>query len=136
MKGKCIPGVLLCIAITCSTHLQAADASLESKKAKGHMARLLEKEVPIRLESVSVETVLAEVSRSAGINIVAANKIPALTNLVSVNVKRDADARNLTIGQLFRSVGEKYNVHFEVGDELIWVTEEGKPGKKGQIKGR
>src|SRR5215471_4149904 len=51
------------------------------ESAKGRMATVLEKEVSVHLDNVPLETVIVNLSQTAGINIVADKSLPALKQL-------------------------------------------------------
>jgi len=56
------------------------------ESAKGGMAKILEKKVSIHLDNVPLETILVNLSQSSGINIVADKSIPALKQVLGVNL--------------------------------------------------
>ena len=55
---------------------------------KGHMVKVLEKEVTIHLDNVPLETMLINLSQTAGVNIVADKSLPALKQVLSVNLDK------------------------------------------------
>lgn len=93
------------------------------ESTKGRMFKVLEKDVTIHLDNVPLETILLNLSESAAINIVADKSIPALKQVLSVNVT------NVNLNEFLRYVSRNYDIQFQVGDELIWVMD-GKDPKK------
>ena len=84
---------------------------------KGHMVKVLEKEVTMHLDNVPLETMIINLGQTAGVNIVADKSIAALTNRLSVNFN------NVKLGEFLRYVGRNYDLQFQVGDELVWVVD-------------
>ena len=93
------------------------------ESTKGRMAKVLEKEVSIHLDNVPLETILVNLSQSSGINIVADKALPALKQLLSVNLDK------VKLAEFLRYVARNYDLQFQVGDELVWVVD-GKDPKK------
>ena len=84
---------------------------------KGHMVKVLEKEVTIHLDNVPLETMLINLSQTAGVNIVADKSLPALKQMLSVNLDK------VKLGEFLRYVARNYDLQFQVGDELVWVVD-------------
>ncbi len=93
------------------------------ESAKGRMSKVLEKEVTLHLDNVPLETILINLSQSSGVNIVADKSLPALKQMLSVNLEK------VKLGEFFRYVGRNYDLQFQVGDELVWVTDAKDPKK-------
>jgi type IV pilus assembly protein PilQ len=93
------------------------------ESAKGRMVKVLDKEVTIHLDNVPLETVLLNLSQSAGVNIVADKSLAALKQVLSVNLEK------VKLSEFLRYVGRNYDLQFQVGDELVWVVD-GKDPKK------
>ncbi|HEV2393526.1 MAG TPA: type II secretion system protein GspD [Verrucomicrobiae bacterium] len=93
------------------------------ESTKGRMAKVLEKEVSIHLDNVPLETILINLSQSSGVNIVADKSLPALKQVLSVNLDK------VKLSEFFRYVARNYDLQFQVGDELVWVVD-GKDPKK------
>lgn len=93
------------------------------ESAKGRMAKVLEKEVSVHLDNVPLETILVNLSQSSGINIVADKSLPALKQVLSVNLDK------VKLAEFLRYVGRNYELQFQVGDELVWVVDAKDPKK-------
>lgn len=85
--------------------------------AKGPMARVLEKEVSIHLDNVPLENVIVNLSQSSGVNIVADKSLPALKQVLTVNLEK------VRLGEFFKYVGRNYDLQFQVGPDLVWVVD-------------
>lgn len=93
------------------------------ESAKGRMAKVLEKEVSIHLDNVPLETILINLSQSSGVNIVADKSLPALKQVLSVNLDK------VKLSEFLRYVARNYDLQFQVGDELVWVVDAKDPKK-------
>jgi type IV pilus assembly protein PilQ len=93
------------------------------ESAKGRMAKVIEKEVTVHVDNVPLETMLINLSQSSGVNIVADKSLPALKQVLSVNLEK------VKLAEFLRYVGRNYDLQFQVGDELVWVVD-GKDPKR------
>ncbi len=91
--------------------------------APGPMSKLLDKEVSIHLDNVPLGTVLVQLSHSSGINIVADKSLPALKQVLTINLD------HVKLGEFLKYVSRNYDLQFQVGNELVWVTD-GKDPKR------
>jgi type IV pilus assembly protein PilQ len=89
----------------------------ELDSTNGPMAQMLEKPVSIHLDNVPLETIIVQLSQSAGINIVADKSLPALKQVLSANLDK------VKLGEFLRYVGRNYDLQFQVGQDLIWVVD-------------
>ncbi len=87
------------------------------ESSKGSMAKILEKPVSIHLDNVPLETILVSLSRTTGVNIVADKSIPALKQILSVNLD------NVRLDEFFRYTERNYQLQFQVGPDLVWVVD-------------
>ena len=98
-----------------TVHRQGPLFELDS--TNGPMAQMLEKPVAIHLDNVPLETIIVQLSQSAGINIVADKALPALKQLLNVNLDK------VKLGEFLRYLGRNYELQFQVGQDLIWVVD-------------
>lgn len=91
--------------------------------ARGPMAKILDKEVSVHLDNVTLESIIVNLSQSSGVNIVADKSLPVLKQTLTVNLEK------VRLAEFFRYVARNYDVQFQVGPELVWVTD-GKDPKK------
>ncbi len=89
----------------------------ELDSTNGPMAQILEKPVNIHLDNVPLETIIMQLSQSAGINIVADKGLPALKQVLSVNLDK------VQLAEFLRYLGRNYELQFQVGQDLIWVVD-------------
>src|ERR1035438_8892441 len=76
------------------------------ESTKGHMVKVLEKEVTVHLDNVPLETMLINLSQTAGVNIVADKSLPALKQVLSVNLDK------VKLGEFLRYVARNYDLQF------------------------
>ena len=93
------------------------------ESAKGRMSKVLEKEVTIHLDNVPLETILLNLSQTAGVNIVADKSLAALKQVLSANLEK------VKLGEFLRYIARNYDLQFQVGDELVWVVDAKDPKK-------
>lgn len=84
---------------------------------RGRMARVLDKEVTIQLDDVSLESIIFNLGEAQGINFIADRSIPAFQEKLSVNM------REVRLREFLRYVTRNLGVHFQVGEDLIWVVD-------------
>jgi len=85
--------------------------------ARGPIAKILDKEVLIGIDNISLENLIVDLSKTSGINIVADKSLPALTNRLTVHMEK------VKLGEFFKYVARNYQVQFQVGPELVWVSD-------------
>lgn len=85
--------------------------------AKGPMAKVLEKEVSVHLDNIPLETVIVNLSQSTGVNIVADKSLPALKQVLNVNLEK------VKLGEFLKYIGRNYDLQFQVGQDLVWVVD-------------
>src|SRR6266436_1129121 len=93
------------------------------ESTKGHMFKVLEKEVSVHLDNVPLETVIVSLSQSSGVNIVADKSLAALKQNLTINLEK------VKLAEFLRYVGRNYDLQFQVGDELVWVVDAKDPKK-------
>lgn len=91
----------------------------------GKMANLLEEKVTLTLADVTLEAVLfAIMEQKEGFNFVADKTIPAFEKKVNVNLL------NARLKEVLIFISRNYGVHFQIGDDLIWVLDGQDPKSK------
>ncbi len=93
------------------------------ESAKGRMSKVLEKNVSVHLDNVPLETILLNLSQTSGVNIVADKALAPLKQVLSVNLE------NVKLSEFLRYVSRNYDLQFQVGDELVWVSDMKDPKK-------
>jgi type IV pilus assembly protein PilQ len=95
----------------------------ELEDTKGRMDEVLNKEVSIHLDGVTLADIIFSVGQAQGINFVADKSLPAFQQKLSVNMDK------VKLGEFLRYVSRNLDVQFQVGRDLIWVVD-GKDPKK------
>jgi type IV pilus assembly protein PilQ len=93
------------------------------ESTKGKMSKVLDKEVSMHVDNVSLEAIILNLSQTTGINIVADKSLAPLKQNLSVNLDK------VKLGEFLRYVGRNYDLQFQVGDELVWVVDAKDPKK-------
>jgi type IV pilus assembly protein PilQ len=96
---------------------------------KGKMSNLLNKEIEVHLENVTLENIIFNVGQTEGVNFIADKSIPAFQQKLSVNMK------NVKLSEFLKYVSRNMGVHFQVGGDLIWIVD-GKDTNKVQQETR
>jgi type IV pilus assembly protein PilQ len=92
------------------------------ESSKGRMSKVLEKKVSIHLENVPLESILINLSQTAGINIAADKSLEALKKMVIIHFD------SVTLKEVLLYIERNYDLQFQVGDEVVWVVD-AKDGK-------
>src|SRR5207244_6504155 len=80
------------------------------ESTKGRMSKVLDKEVSIHLDNVPLETILMTLSQTTGVNIVADKSLPALKQLLTVNIGGQTNLNNVKLGEFMRYVARNYDL--------------------------
>lgn len=83
----------------------------------GRMAEVLEQEVTIQLNDVTLESIIFNMGEAQGINFVADRSIPAFKETLSVNMQK------VRLREFLDYVSRNLNVSFQVGQDLIWIMD-------------
>lgn len=89
----------------------------EFESATSRMAKILDKEVTIKVDNVPLEALLLNVSQSSGINFVADKSLPALKQALNVSLDK------VKLSEFLRYLSRNYELQFQVGPELVWVVD-------------
>ncbi|MBN2506500.1 MAG: type II secretion system protein GspD [Verrucomicrobia bacterium] len=87
------------------------------------MQVLLEKEVTIHLDNVTLEAVIQQVSQTAGVNFVADKSLPAFKQTLSIHLDK------VRLGEFLKYLARNYELQFQIGSELMWVVDAKDPKK-------
>ncbi|MBI2925479.1 MAG: type II secretion system protein GspD [Verrucomicrobia bacterium] len=93
------------------------------EETQGRMAEILEKEVSVHLDNVTLADIIFNVGQAQGINFVADKTLPAFQQKLSVNMDK------VKLSEFLRYVSRNLEVQFQVGKDLIWIVD-GKDPKK------
>ncbi len=84
---------------------------------QGRMAKILDKEVTIKLENATLESIIFNLGETEGINFVADKSLPAFQQKLSVNLG------HVKLGDFLKYVARNMDLQFQVGDDLIWIVD-------------
>lgn len=90
---------------------------------QGRMSRILEKEISVQLDNVTLESIIFNIGQAEGINFIADKSLPAFKQTLSVNLQK------VKLSELLSYVSRNLDIQFQVGEDLIWVVD-GKDPKK------
>ncbi len=96
---------------------------------KGRMSRILEKEVSVQLDNVTLEAIIFNLGQAEGINFIADKSLPAFQQKLSINLQK------VKLSELLSYVSRNLDLQFQVGEDLIWVVD-GKDPKKTLLETR
>lgn len=91
--------------------------------SQGRMSRILEKEISVQLDNVTLESIIFNIGQAEGINFIADKSLPAFKQTLSVNLQK------VKLSELLSYVSRNLDIQFQVGEDLIWVVD-GKDPKK------
>jgi type IV pilus assembly protein PilQ len=94
---------------------------LESEQ--GRMSKVLDKEVSVHLDNVTVEAIIFDLGKTEGINFIADKALPAFAQKLSVNLDR------VKLRELLGYLSRNLEVQFQVGNDLIWIVDAKDPKK-------
>jgi type IV pilus assembly protein PilQ len=84
---------------------------------EGRMKKVLEKQISVHLDNVSLESIIFNIGQAEGINFVADKSLPAFKQTLSVNLDK------VKLAEFLRYVSRNLEVQFQVGDDLIWIVD-------------
>ncbi|HVR36329.1 MAG TPA: type II secretion system protein GspD [Methylomirabilota bacterium] len=88
---------------------------------QGRMVRVLEREVSVHLDDVTLESIIFDVGQAEGINFIADKSLPAFQQKLSINVEK------VQLGELLRYISRNLGVQFQVGEDLVWIVDAENP---------
>ncbi|MCI0533658.1 MAG: hypothetical protein L0Z50_00370 [Verrucomicrobiales bacterium] len=94
---------------------------LETKE--GRMAQVLEKEISVHLDNVTLEAIIFNIGQAVGVNFVADKSLPAFKQTLSVNLDK------VKLSEFLRYVSRNFDVQFQVGADLVWIVDSKDPKK-------
>jgi type II secretory pathway component GspD/PulD (secretin) len=104
-----------------TVYRQGALFDLETEQ--GRMARILDKEISVHLDNVTLEAIIFNVGQAEGINFVADKSLPAFNQKLSVNLNK------VNLREFLRYISRNLEVQFQVGTDLIWIVDAKDPKK-------
>ncbi len=89
----------------------------ELDSPEGAMSKLVDKQISVHLENVTLESIIFNIGQAEGINFVADKSLPAFKQSLSVNMN------NVKLGEFLRYVARNLDVQFQIGNDLIWIVD-------------
>ncbi len=88
---------------------------------KGKMASILDKTISVQLDDVSLADIIFNIGEAEGINFVADKTLPAFAQKLSIHMD------DVRFQEFLDYVSRNLKVHFQVGEDLIWVIDSANP---------
>ncbi|MBC8011213.1 MAG: type II secretion system protein GspD, partial [Burkholderiales bacterium] len=89
------------------------------------MDEVLKKTMTLQVDDVTLESIIFTVGKSTGINFVADRSLPQFQRKLSVNL------RDVPVSQFLDFVARQMDLHFEIGENLVWIVEAKDAKKSG-----
>lgn len=84
---------------------------------------LLDKDITIQVNDVTLHDIIFNIGKSENINFIADQNLAALNTKLTINVQ------NWKLGQLLKYVSKNLNVNFQIGTDIIWISDGSDPAK-------
>ena len=81
------------------------------------MAKILDKEISVHLDNVTLESLIFNVGPAEGINFVADKSLPAFAQKLSFNADR------VRVREFLDFLSRNYDLQFQIGQDLIWIVD-------------
>ena len=87
------------------------------KSQVGRMAKELDKQITVKLDDVSLESIIFQIGDEESINFVADRSLEAFQQKLSLNFEE------VRLGEFLNYVSRNFELQFQVGDDLIWIVD-------------
>lgn len=87
------------------------------------MEELLKRPITLQVDDVTLESIIFSVGAGAGVNFVADRSLAQFKSKLSVNMT------DVPLAEFLEYVSRQMGLHFEVGDNLVWVVDAKDAGK-------
>lgn len=91
----------------------------------GNMEAALAKTMTLQVDDLTLESIIFTVGKNTGINFIADRALPQFQRKLSVNM------REVPVSQFLDFVSRQMDLHFEVGENLVWIVEAKDAKKSG-----
>jgi len=95
---------------------------------KGRMSTVLDQKITVHLDDVSLADIIFNIGSAEGINFVADKTLPAFAQKLSIHMD------NVALTEFLDYVSRNLAVHFQVGEDLIWVIDAAKESNKALME--
>ena len=89
------------------------------------MEEVLRRRMTLQVDDVTLESIIFTVGKNTGINFVADRSLPQFQRKLSVNL------RDVPVAQFLAFVARQMELHFEIGENLVWVVDAKNAEKSG-----
>ncbi len=96
-----------------------------AERPAGPMEEILQKPMTLQVDDITLESIIFTVGKNTGINFVADRSLPQFQRKLSVNL------RDVPVSQFLDFVSRQMDLHFEVGDNLVWIVDAKDAKKSG-----
>jgi type IV pilus assembly protein PilQ len=90
---------------------------------EGRMTKVLDREISVHLDNVTLESIIFTVGQNEGINFVADKALPAFSQRLSLNLER------VRLREFLSYIQRNLDLQFQVGNDLIWIVDAKDPSK-------
>lgn len=91
----------------------------------GNMDAAMVKTMSLQVDDLTLESIIFTVGKNTGINFVADRSLPQFQRKLSVNMI------DVPVAQFLNFVSRQMDLHFEIGDNLVWIVEAKNAKKSG-----
>lgn len=85
----------------------------------------LQQKMTLQADDLTLENIIFTVGKNTGLNFVADRSLPQFQRKLSVNL------RDVPVRQFLDHVGRQMDLHFEIGDNLVWIVDAKDAAKRG-----
>jgi type IV pilus assembly protein PilQ len=89
------------------------------------MDEALKQRMTLQVDDLTLESIVFTVGQNTGINFVADRSLPQFQRKLSVNL------RDVPVSQFLDFVSRQMSLHFEVGENLVWIVDAKDAAKSG-----
>lgn len=89
------------------------------------MDEALKQRMTLQVDDLTLESIVFTVGKNTGINFVADRSLPQFQRKLSVNL------RDVPVSQFLDFVSRQMGLHFEIGENLVWIVDAKDAGKSG-----
>lgn len=89
---------------------------------------LLDKDITLQVSDVTLRDIIFNIGKTENINFVADQALAAMDTKLTMNVK------NWKLGKFLRYVGKNLNINFQIGSDVIWISDASDPAKLKNIE--
>lgn len=96
-----------------------------AERPLGLMDEILQKPITLQVDDITLESIIFTIGKSTGLNFVADRALPQFQRKLSVNF------RDVPLAQFLDFVARQMDLHFEIGENLVWIVDAKDAAKSG-----